>query len=457
MNENSENSTQLNNQTSEQIQAIKTSEFMKETIKQRPINKRKLVRRLLLTVSMALIFGIVACLTFIVLEPIINQKITRDEEKVSPVSFEEETAEEETKREDMIADSSELAPVIIEQVPVDNAQIEQVLSQMKWGVNDYLSLSTVITDMAKSISTSMVSVVGIKHDTDWFANNYDNQNVVSGVIIADNGRDILMLANLKKLADYDSIRVTFFDGTIYDATIIMSDSSTGLGIVSVRKNLLLATTAKDISIIEIGSSASKNLIGSPIVAMGSPYGTLNSLGIGYITSAGNAVNVPDASYNLLYTDITASSQASGILVNLNGQLVGIIDQSFNSSDMSSIISGLGITELKYLIERLSNGMEIPYLGLYGTEVTDEISEDLGVPKGLYITGMEMDSPLMETGIQSGDVIVKFAGVEITKFRDYMMSLYSMTPENEVSVEVMRQSPDGYTKLTMNVVLAHQDR
>lgn len=37
----------------EQVQAIVTSEFMKETIKQRPINKRKLMRRLLLTVLMA--------------------------------------------------------------------------------------------------------------------------------------------------------------------------------------------------------------------------------------------------------------------------------------------------------------------------------------------------------------------------------------------------------------------
>ena len=30
----------------EEVQAIKTSDFMKETIKQRPINKKKLLRRL---------------------------------------------------------------------------------------------------------------------------------------------------------------------------------------------------------------------------------------------------------------------------------------------------------------------------------------------------------------------------------------------------------------------------
>ena len=36
------------------------TDFMKETIKQRPINRRKLVRRTLLTAAMAVVFGMVA-------------------------------------------------------------------------------------------------------------------------------------------------------------------------------------------------------------------------------------------------------------------------------------------------------------------------------------------------------------------------------------------------------------
>ena len=51
------------------------TDFMKETIKQRPINRRKLVRRTLLTAAMAVIFGLVACVTFLLLEPVINNKL----------------------------------------------------------------------------------------------------------------------------------------------------------------------------------------------------------------------------------------------------------------------------------------------------------------------------------------------------------------------------------------------
>ena len=85
------------------------SDFMKETIKQRPLNRRKLVRRMLLTVAMAVIFGLVACVTFLLLEPVINNKLYPEEEP-DPVVFPEEPKENEILPEDMIVDESQMQP-----------------------------------------------------------------------------------------------------------------------------------------------------------------------------------------------------------------------------------------------------------------------------------------------------------------------------------------------------------
>ena len=68
------------------------TDFMKETIKQRPLNKRKLVRRTLITAAMAVIFGMVACFTFLLLEPVISNRLYPEEEPEAIV-FEEETEE----------------------------------------------------------------------------------------------------------------------------------------------------------------------------------------------------------------------------------------------------------------------------------------------------------------------------------------------------------------------------
>ena len=55
------------------------SSFLIEKIKDRPINRKKLVRRTIITASMALIFGLIACITFLVLEPVISNWLYPEE------------------------------------------------------------------------------------------------------------------------------------------------------------------------------------------------------------------------------------------------------------------------------------------------------------------------------------------------------------------------------------------
>ena len=54
--------------------------FIKEKVKERPINRRKLLRRTVITASMAVIFGLIACFTFLVLEPVFTNWLYPEEE-----------------------------------------------------------------------------------------------------------------------------------------------------------------------------------------------------------------------------------------------------------------------------------------------------------------------------------------------------------------------------------------
>ena len=53
-------------------------EMIKERMKERPVNRKKLMRRTIITVSMAVIFGVFACITFLVLEPVISKILYPD-------------------------------------------------------------------------------------------------------------------------------------------------------------------------------------------------------------------------------------------------------------------------------------------------------------------------------------------------------------------------------------------
>lgn len=430
-----------------------TTDFMKETIKQRPLNRRKLVRRTLITAAMAVIFGTVACLTFLVLEPLFSNSLYPEEEPEAIV-FPEEIEENEILPEDMIADDSQMQPEPTEAPILEDEQIAQVLSEMKLGSEDYISLFIGINDVAKSVQNSLVTVTGVTSDISWLENEYQNEGVVSGAVVADNGKELLIVANISSIEDAESLKVTFADNKEYEAAIKKKDGNTGLAVLSISKAIIRNDTLEMAVPVSLGTSASSNLCGSPVIALGRPMATDKSLCFGNVTSMGNNIVLPDSNYQLLTTDIYGSTSASGILINLRGQVVGIIDMSHNADDVKNLISAIGITDLKKVIERLSNDKDIAYLGVYGTDVTEKANKELAVPFGAYITEIDMDAPAMNAGIQSGDVIIKIGEKEVSSYTDMVKELLSHNPEENLVITLMRQGPEGYTEMEVTVILGY---
>jgi len=427
------------------------TDFMKETIKQRPLNRKKLIRRTLLTISMAVIFGLVACFTFLLLEPVISNRLYPEEEP-STIVFEEEPVEEEILPEDMIADESEMNPEPSQAPALEEEQIEQVLSEMELGVEDYTTLYRELSAIAREAQKSMVTVIGVTSNMDWFNNAYENEGVISGVIVADNRLEILILANINAIEDAESLLINFSDNREYEAKIKKKDNITGLAILSVDKSSMNPNTLEEISIIQMGSSLASSLHGSPTIAVGQPVGVTDSFCYGFITSMGTELHMPDAAYKLLTTDIYGSTEATGILINLKGQMIGIIDTDNHNNNMKNMVCAIGISELKKMIENMSNNKDIAYLGIYGSDVTPEINREMGVPLGVYVKEMDMDSPAMKAGIQSGDVIIRVDDEPVETYKDFVTYLTTKSPEQEISIGLLRQGPDGYTGMKLEVIL-----
>ncbi|MDE7250150.1 MAG: S1C family serine protease, partial [Lachnospiraceae bacterium] len=312
-----------------------------------------------------------------------------------------------------------------------------------------------LNDVAKEIQKSIVSVVGVTSDIGWLDNVYESEGVVSGVVVADNGRELLILANINSIKDADSLKVAFADDLEYEAIIKKKDANTGYAIISIYKSAMKETTVHMAKAVSLGSSASSNLVGIPVIALGRPIGTENSICYGNITSIGNSIRLPDSNYKFLTTDIYGSTGASGVVINLKGQVIGMIDMSYNASDMRNMISAVGITELKGLVENLSNNRSIAYFGVYGVDVTREAYEELGVPFGAYITEIDMDSPAMNAGIQSGDVIIRMGETEIAGYQDLVKALLTIRPEETVEVGLMRQGPEGYIEMETDAELGQK--
>lgn len=453
---------QQNNQT----------DFLRETIKVKPVNKRKLLRRTMLTVSMAVIFGLVACVTFLTLEPVISNFLN-PEEPAQKVVFPED--QEEMSPEDMLAEN------IVEEIPQPNGdammppmsgdvipgqsglteeleaqlneQIAEVLSKTPLDMDSYKELYSTMSSYVTELSKSMVTVTAVTYNVDWFNDVQERRNQCSGVIISENGQELLILT------DYDCIRMaeqlilTFHDGSVAEATLKQKDTSTNLAVVAVDLEALSEEMlSEELPIAALGASNSKNMLGTPIVALGSPMGISGSVGYGIITSNGTVLSTTDRNYKLFLTDISGSRNACGVIFNLQSQVIGIITNQHTVSDVDGMLTMYGTTELKKIVEKMSNGSTVAYMGIRGVDVTTEINQKLGVPMGAYVTELEFDSPAMRAGIQRGDVIVGMDDKIITTFSNYSNALMQMEPGQSVDVKVMRLVQNQYREVHLYVVL-----
>ena len=413
-------------------------EYIKERMKERPVNKKRLIRRMVITASMAVVFGVLACFTFLVLEPVFSNFLYPEEEPQA-VEIPEDT--DEMLPEDMM---------IVEED--STAKPEETTNKDDEVLSDYKLLYQKIYELANKTMKSMVTVTGVSQDIDWFNNSYENKGQTSGLIVANTERELLILADEKILDKAEDLHVTFSDGTTTVASVKQTDANTEQVVIAVPVNQIGKSTLNVIDVASLGNSKSTSLLATPVIALGRPYGNTKSVAYGMITSKGTVLNLIDCNYELLTTDIYGSEEANGILLNLNGEVIGIINQKYNKDEAKNLISAVGISELKRTIERMSNGKEMAYLGINGTDVTGEANTSLGVPLGAYVTGIVMDSPAMKAGIQSGDVITKINEQEILSFSQYAAAIAECRPEETITVTLMRQGPEEYREITLSIPL-----
>ena len=416
-------------------------EFITEKVKERPINKKKFMRRTILTVSMAVIFGLIACLTFSLLEPIISNWL-HPQDKIEKIEI-PVVSEEILPQDMMVHDETTLEPT--------QEVIETIKDELELGTAEYQKLYRNIHSLVRKIQGAEVTVTGVPREVDLFNAVYENRDKRLGYIFAQNSTEIMIMAESKNVSDSEDLEVTFADGSKVQGKIRGKDKNTGLAVLVVEKQNMSKNTLETIEFLELGSSDLSTLLASPVIAMGNPLGN-SSVVYGMITSIDRVINMADCNYKLLTTDIYGSKNAGGILIDLNGKVVGIINQNFNEEETANLISALGISEIKSALQRMSNGLENNYVGIMGTNVPAKIVTTKDIPAGVYVTEIVMDSPAMRGGIQSGDIIVSMDKKKISSFADYIKILSECTPGDTKEVVLMRQSQEVYKTAKVEVVI-----
>ena len=72
-----------------------------------------------------------------------------------------------------------------------------------------------------------------------------------------------------------------------------------------------------------------------------------------------------------------------------------------------MIRAVEAAQLRPLLEGMANGEDICYIGIQGTTISKYQSENLDIPRGVYVDAVEEDSPAMTAGVQNADIVHAF--------------------------------------------------
>lgn len=431
------------------------SDFLSEKIKVKPVNKKKLLRKTIITAAMAVIFGLIACFTFLILEPVFNNWLYPEEEPPLVVFPEDQ---EEMSPEDMLAENipteSPSPEPEQEGVVLEDEQIQEILAEVTLDLENYVELYSALSAYVNRMNQYMVTVTAVTSNVDWFQNVQESRSLSSGVIFYNTGMELLILTDYSFLMSAEQLLLTFYNGVIVEAQLKQMDQETGLAVLSVDLMDMPDEFIEDeFPAVPFGSSNGMNLVGTPVIALGSPMGVSNSMGYGMITSSSGTLCMTDRNYRQLQTDICGSRDASGMIFNLKGQMLGVIMKSPTDSDMANVIAAYSISDLQKMVQKMSNASPVAYMGITGGDVPREAHQQFGVPYGAYVEKVAMDSPAMRAGIQRGDVITGMNDTAISSYRLYSNALLGMVPNDTVEVVVMRQVQQGeYSEMSFHIEL-----
>lgn len=403
--------------------------FMKEKIKNKPFYKKKWVQIVCATCALAVLFGVVASYTFTKMylwmekrqkqQAMQNIEIPKDvpEQMETDVTGQDEAGKEEP---------------------------ETVIVEEELTLEKYRELFTQMQDIADTAAGSLVTVTAVNNEVDWFNEEYENKGQSSGMILADNGVELLLVTRYTMVMNCDGIHVTFIDDTSAGAVLKKYDVTTDLAVLSVNLSDISEQTKEKITKAELGNSMRLEA-GTPVIAVGRADGSAGSMKIGTLTSTRNKQSVIDAEYTILVTDMLRNTGSDGVLINLKGQIVGIIQEQHQASNMGKVICAYAISDVKSLLEHLSNSRDIAYLGIQGATVTEEANKN-GIPAGVYVTDVVMDSPAMLGGIQKGDVLQAINGQKVTQMSELTAVLERLSNRQNISLEGQRLTKDGYKRI-----------
>lgn len=323
-----------------------------------------------------------------------------------------------------------------------------------------------VAQVAKSCMPSVVSITNasVKTVQDFFGGvqQYPSESSGSGIIVGQNDSEILVATNNHVVADADTITVAFDDDAVYEAQVKGTDSDNDLAVVAVKISDMSEDTLKSIKVVSIGNSDNLE-IGEQVVAIGNALGYGQSVTSGWISAVDREVTDEEGKTTgkLIQTDAAINpGNSGGALLNMQGELIGINSAKAAATEVEGMGYAIPVSVAQPILDELMNREtryktdeeHAGYIGVTCLNVDSTSAQTYGIPLGAFVDSVEEGGPAQTAGIQKGDVVVKFDGMTVSGSSDLVGKLEYYQAGETVEVVISRAQNGEYQEQTVSVTL-----
>jgi S1-C subfamily serine protease len=282
----------------------------------------------------------------------------------------------------------------------------------------------------------------------------------SGFVISDEGE---ILTNAHVVTDAEAsgateineakeLYVQFADRNQVPAEVIGFDPYSDVALVKVDPQGL------DIEPLELGSIEDV-AVGSPVAAIGSPFGEVQSLSTGVVSATDRSIeSLTEFQIDgAIQTDASINpGNSGGPLLNADGEVIGLNQQiNTTSGGNEGVGYAVPVDLAQRSLEQLREDGQVEYafIGVTTQSLYPQLADRLGIDadSGALIAELSEGGPADQAGLEASDQKVRFQGQEIDAGGDVIVAVdgEELTAESDLPRLISRLDPG--TEVTLEII------
>lgn len=230
-------------------------------------------------------------------------------------------------------------------------------------------------------------------------------NEASGIIISEDG---YIITNAHATEDITRFKAKLNDEREFEAKLIGADTRTDLAVLKIEADGLTPAV--------LGSS-SDMIQGEEVIAIGNAGGFNDTVTVGNVSYVDREIkSYTGYPIKCIQTDAALNfGNSGGALVNLYGQVVGIVVSKYSSTGSENI--GFAIST-DFAVPIIEDIMEKGYvtgrarIGIIYKFISPDKAESLGVKPGLLVAEIAEECDVSNTELQTDDIITEIDGIQM---------------------------------------------